>query len=66
MLPCIKTPAEPLSPHLINFYTTVINVLRQEVVFLIREVCFSFLRNVHTGFAGHSILLFSGGKAAGA
>jgi hypothetical protein len=66
MLPCIKTPAELLCPHLINFYTTVINMLRQGVVFLIREPCFSSLKNVHTGFVAHSNLLFSGGKAAGA
>jgi hypothetical protein len=41
-------------------------MLKQEVVFLISEVCFSFLKNVHTGFAAHSNLQFSGGKAAGA
>jgi len=66
MLLCIKTPAELLSPHLINFYTTDINMLRQELVFLIREACFSFLKSIHTGFAAHSNFLFSGGKAAGA
>jgi hypothetical protein len=41
-------------------------MLRQEFVFLIREACFSFLKNIHTGFAAHSNFLFSGGKAAGA
>jgi len=66
VLPCIKTPAELLASHLINFYTAVINKLRQEVVFSVREACFSFLKNLHTGLAAHSKLLFSGGKATGA
>lgn len=66
MLPRIKTSAQLLSPHLINLCTTAIDVLRQIVVFLSREACFSsFLINVHTGCEAHSTLLFIGVKRPG-